>query len=160
MRRGACFLLDLVRIPTAEFTRFILYNYYINLYIPASCTHYKNFELKPKSITLVKMSAPNQGRQSPEPETQTDAQQQAHPGQPGSGKVSILCPKQDRLECLGLQLTDYVLYRSTTQRARTRVKTIRPRASPATLNILSRRMLMIAYRRRCRRKENSKTKTK
>lgn len=33
------------------------------------------------------MSAPQQGRQSPEPETQTDAQQQAHPGQPGSGKI-------------------------------------------------------------------------
>lgn len=34
------------------------------------------------------MSAPNAGRQSPEPETQTPDQQSAHPGQPGSGKVS------------------------------------------------------------------------
>jgi hypothetical protein len=34
------------------------------------------------------MSAPNAGRQSPDPENQTGAQQQAHPAQPGSGKVS------------------------------------------------------------------------
>ncbi|KAK5070005.1 hypothetical protein LTS08_001301 [Lithohypha guttulata] len=33
------------------------------------------------------MSAPNQGRQSPEPERQSDDQLQAHPGQPGSGKL-------------------------------------------------------------------------
>ncbi|KEF59773.1 uncharacterized protein A1O9_04621 [Exophiala aquamarina CBS 119918] len=33
------------------------------------------------------MSAPNAGRQSPDPENQTGAQQQAHPAQPGSGKV-------------------------------------------------------------------------
>ncbi|KAJ9499762.1 hypothetical protein LTR99_000393 [Exophiala xenobiotica] len=32
------------------------------------------------------MSAPNQGRQSPEPETQTDAQQKQTPAQ-GSGKM-------------------------------------------------------------------------
>jgi hypothetical protein len=34
------------------------------------------------------MSAPNQGRQSPDPERQTGAQQQDIPTQPGSGKVS------------------------------------------------------------------------
>ncbi|KIX02358.1 uncharacterized protein Z518_08299 [Rhinocladiella mackenziei CBS 650.93] len=33
------------------------------------------------------MSAPNQGRQSPDPERQTGAQQQAHPSQPGTGKM-------------------------------------------------------------------------
>ncbi|KPI42706.1 uncharacterized protein AB675_2202 [Cyphellophora attinorum] len=33
------------------------------------------------------MSAPNAGRQSPEPETQTGAQLGDHPAQPGSGKV-------------------------------------------------------------------------
>ncbi|KIW91830.1 uncharacterized protein Z519_07800 [Cladophialophora bantiana CBS 173.52] len=33
------------------------------------------------------MSAPNQGRQSPDPERQTGAQQQDHPSQPGSGKL-------------------------------------------------------------------------
>ncbi|KAI1618663.1 hypothetical protein EDD37DRAFT_647454 [Exophiala viscosa] len=33
------------------------------------------------------MSAPNAGRQSPEPETQTGAQQGDHPAQPGSGKI-------------------------------------------------------------------------
>lgn len=43
--------------------------------------------IHPTSI-ITKMSAPNAGRQSPEPETQTPDQQSAHPGQPGSGKVS------------------------------------------------------------------------
>ncbi|KIY00587.1 uncharacterized protein Z520_03250 [Fonsecaea multimorphosa CBS 102226] len=33
------------------------------------------------------MSAPNAGRQSPDPERQTGAQQQDHPSQPGSGKL-------------------------------------------------------------------------
>ncbi|KAJ9635997.1 uncharacterized protein PV06_01144 [Exophiala oligosperma] len=33
------------------------------------------------------MSAPNAGRQSPDPERQTGAQQQEHPSQPGSGKI-------------------------------------------------------------------------
>ncbi|ETN47092.1 uncharacterized protein HMPREF1541_01282 [Cyphellophora europaea CBS 101466] len=33
------------------------------------------------------MSAPNAGRQSPEPETQTGSQQQDIPTQPGSGKL-------------------------------------------------------------------------
>ncbi|KAK5056060.1 hypothetical protein LTR84_012611 [Exophiala bonariae] len=33
------------------------------------------------------MSAPNAGRQSPEPENQSGSQQQAHPAQPGSGKI-------------------------------------------------------------------------
>ncbi|OCT51042.1 hypothetical protein CLCR_09297 [Cladophialophora carrionii] len=33
------------------------------------------------------MSAPNQGRQSPDPERQTGAQQGDHPSQPGSGKL-------------------------------------------------------------------------
>lgn len=33
------------------------------------------------------MSAPNEGRQSPDPERQTGAQQQATPAQGGSGKV-------------------------------------------------------------------------
>jgi hypothetical protein len=38
------------------------------------------------------MSAPNQGRQSPDPERQTGAQQQDIPTQPGSGKVSAHSP--------------------------------------------------------------------
>ncbi|OAP59970.1 hypothetical protein AYL99_04972 [Fonsecaea erecta] len=33
------------------------------------------------------MSAPNPGRQSPDPEHQTGAQQQDHPSQPGTGKL-------------------------------------------------------------------------
>ncbi|KAJ9664561.1 hypothetical protein H2198_000212 [Neophaeococcomyces mojaviensis] len=33
------------------------------------------------------MSAPNAGRQSPDPERQAPEQQSAHPGQPGSGKL-------------------------------------------------------------------------
>ena len=35
------------------------------------------------------MSAPNAGRQSPDPERQTGAQQGDHPSQPGSGKVRM-----------------------------------------------------------------------
>ncbi|KIW19869.1 hypothetical protein PV08_00444 [Exophiala spinifera] len=33
------------------------------------------------------MSAPNAGRQSPDPERQSGAQQGDHPSQPGSGKI-------------------------------------------------------------------------
>lgn len=39
------------------------------------------------SYLQYRMSAPNAGRQSPDPERQTGAQQQEHPSQPGSGKV-------------------------------------------------------------------------
>merc|ERR1711939_31903 len=47
-----------------------------------------------KNRIYVKMSAPNQGRQSPEPERQTGAQQQDTPSQ-GSGKIDESTAKNE-----------------------------------------------------------------
>lgn len=116
--------------------------------------------------TTPTMSAPNEGRQSPDPERQSGAQQQDTPAQPGSGKVSTLpsfrsiALARSASHAYNLpyrspvmvhpypsQYADTKMNRLTTPSKRMRARTIRPAASRATQSISSKMPLRRKQRR-------------